>query len=153
MKPNTGRAILGGFVGTIAMTMMIYWMAPMMGVHMDIAGSLAKMMGTSWGMGLAIHFLNGTIIFSLIYSYLLYRVLPGSPLVRGAIWGAVLWFLMELMVMPMLGAGVFNSQMGGTMTVVGVLIAHLLYGSLLGAIAGSPIRHQVEVISTERRVA
>jgi hypothetical protein len=153
MRPNVGRAILGGFIGTLAMTMMIYWIAPMMGIHMDIAGSLARMMGVSWGMGMAIHFLNGTVIFSLIYAYLLYPLLPGNPIARGALWGVALWFLMESMVMPMLGAGVFNSRMGGMMTVVGVLIAHLLYGGLLGAIAGAPVRREAEVITTGRRAA
>jgi hypothetical protein len=47
MRPNVGRAIAGGFVGTLAMTMMIYLVAPMMGVKMDITGSLAAMLGTS----------------------------------------------------------------------------------------------------------
>lgn len=142
MGPKVGRTILGGFIGTLAMTIVIYWVAPMMGIHMDIAESLAKMMGAGWGIGMAVHLLNGTIVFSLAYSLFLYRILPGSPLVRGTILGVVLWLLMELMVMPMLGAGVFSSHMGGMMTVIGALMAHLLYGSLLGAVAGSPIRRK-----------
>ncbi len=41
--------------------------------------------------------------------------------------------------MPMMGSGVFSSQMGGAMAAMGSLIGHAVYGSLLGAIAGGPV--------------
>jgi hypothetical protein len=41
-------------------------------------------------------------------------------------------------VMPMMGAGLFSSAMGGAMAAMGSLIGHVLYGSLLGVIASSP---------------
>jgi len=137
MKPNVGRSIAGGFVGTLIMTLMMRYVAPMMGVQMNIAASLAKMMHTSVAVGLAAHFMLGTIVFALIYSYLLYRILPGAPVVRGIEWGLVLWFLMEILAMPMLGMGVFNTVMGGAKTVMAALVAHVVYGALLGWIAGS----------------
>jgi uncharacterized membrane protein YagU involved in acid resistance len=149
MKPNTGRSIAGGFVGTLLMTLMIYFAAPMMGVHMDIAGSLAKMMHTSWLMGLLIHFVLGTFVFASIYS-VIYRAFRGPSIARGIEWGFVLWFLMELFVMPMLGSGVFNSVMGGAKTAMAALAVHLVYGAVLGWIAGAaeprlrvgePVRH------------
>lgn len=40
--------------------------------------------------------------------------------------------------MPMMGGGFFSSAMGGMMAVIGSLMSHLLYGSVLGAIAGAP---------------
>jgi len=30
MKPNTGKVFLGGFVGTVLITLMMYYAAPMM---------------------------------------------------------------------------------------------------------------------------
>jgi len=42
----------------------------------------------------------------------------------------------QLIVMPMMGGGVFSSAMGGMMAAAGSLVGHLLYGSLFGAIAG-----------------
>jgi hypothetical protein len=36
-----------------------------------------------------------------------------------------------------MGAGLFSSQIGGPMAAMGSLVGHLMYGSLLGAIAGS----------------
>ena len=84
------------------------------------------------------HFVNGTIIFPLIYVYLLYQWLPGGPIVKGTTWGIVLWFLAQAMVMPMMGGGFFSMNMGGMMAVAGSLIGHVLYGSILGAISGAP---------------
>ena len=136
--PTFARAALGGFVGTLAMTMMMYVVAPMMGLRMDIAGMLGSMLGGSWAAGLMMHFVNGALIFPAIYVYALFAHLPGSPAIRGAIWGVALWLVAQTVVMPMMGAGVFSSAMGGMMAVMGSLIGHILYGSLLGAIASAP---------------
>lgn len=86
MKPNTGKAILGGLAGTVLMTLMMYYAAPMMmGLKMDIAAMLGSMMGNSWTLGMMAHFFNGTIIFPLIYAFVLYRLLPGAPWLKGAL--------------------------------------------------------------------
>ena len=137
MKPNVGKTILGGFVGTLAMTLMMYKIGPMMGMmKMDIAAMLGKMLG-SWTMGMMMHFINGTIIFPLIYAFLLFHLLSGPPVVKGLIWGALLWLVAQLMVMPMMGGGVFSSKMGGMTAVVGSFVGHIVYGALLGLIAGA----------------
>ncbi len=62
MHLNTGRAMLGGLVGTGIMTVMMYMVAPMMGLNMDIAQMLGSMLGGSWAAGMAMHFVNGTIV-------------------------------------------------------------------------------------------
>lgn len=105
MRPSLSRTVLGGLAGTIVMTLMMYFVSPMMGVKMDIAASLGSMLGGSWTLGMMMHFLNGTIIFPLIYAFLLFRLLPGGPLTKGAIWGVILWLLAQVVVMPMMGAG------------------------------------------------
>ncbi len=38
----------------------------------------------------------------------LYAHLPGSPAVRGTVWGVALWLLAQTVVMPMMGAGLFS---------------------------------------------
>jgi uncharacterized membrane protein YagU involved in acid resistance len=110
----------------------------MMGLRMDIAAMLGSMLGGSWIAGLTMHFVNGSVIFPAIYVYALYAHLPGSPAVRGTIWGVALWLVAQTVVMPMMGAGLFSSAMGGMMAAMGSLIGHLLYGSLLGIIASAP---------------
>jgi len=136
--PTLARAALGGFVGTLAMTAMMYLVAPMMGLHMDIAAMLGSMLGGSWTAGLMMHVVNGSVIFPAIYAYALYARLPGSPAIRGTVWGVALWLIAQTAVMPMMGAGVFSSAMGGMMAAMGSLIGHVLYGSLLGVIASVP---------------
>ena len=146
MRPNVWRAILGGFVGTLAITMMMYWVSPMMGMmKMDIAASLGSMLGGSWVLGMMMHFVNGTIIFPLIYAYLLLRVLPGGATLKGVEWGLILWLLAQVVVMPMMGGGFFSANMGGMMSAVGSLMGHAVYGALLGWIGGTA-ETQVQVL-------
>ena len=137
MHPTFARAALGGFVGTLVMTAMMYGVAPMMGLHMDIAAMLGSMLGGRIA-GMVMHFVNGSVIFPAIYAYVLYAHLPGSPAIRGTIWGLALWLVAQTVVMPMMGAGLFSSAMGGMMAAVGSLIGHVLYGGLLGVIASTP---------------
>ncbi len=150
MKPNIGRTILGGFVGTLAITLMMYKVAPMMtGQAMDIAAMLGKMLG-GWAMGMTMHFINGTIIFPLIYTFLLFRFLPGGPALKGTIWGVILWLIAQVMVMPMMGGGLFSSNMGGMKAAIGSFIGHIVYGALLGWIAGTA---QTEMTGRSRQKA
>ena len=137
MRPDLGRTILGGFAGTVVMTVMMYFVAPMMlGRPMDVAASLGAMLGGSWALGMLTHLLDGGIIFPLIFAYVLYRALPGEPWLKGTVWGLMLWFLSQAVVTPMMGGGMFSANAGGVMAVMASLVAHVVYGALLGGIAG-----------------
>ena len=145
MKPNLTKAVLGGLAGTVMMTMMMRFVAPLMLGHpMDIAGMLANMMGGVRAVGMAAHLMNGVVIFPLVYTFLVFRYLPGPPLLRGVIWGAVLWVVAEAMIMPMAGAGFFSSEIGGTKAAAAALMGHLAYGALLGYIAGTAVMEAPE---------
>ncbi len=140
MKPNIGKAIGGGAAGTAVMTMMMYFVSPMMGVKMDVAAMLGGMMGAAepynmfWMMGMGAHFLNGVVIFPLIYVFVLFKFLPGPPAVRGLIWGLALWLLSQTMMPMMMGGPMFA---GGNMAaVMGSFMSHAIYGGLLGFIGG-----------------
>lgn len=149
---NPLKAILGGFIATLVMTMMMY-AAPMIGMpKMDVAGMLGSMFNggqplemTSglWWMGMMIHFVNGTVVFALIYAYLLYGWLPGGPWLRGLTWGLILWFLYQVMIMPVMGKGIFGiNTPAPMMMVLGSMMGHIVYGAILGAIAGEQaVRH------------
>ena len=140
MKPRSLKSMAGGLAGTVAMTMMMRFVAPMMLGHpMDIAGMLGNMMGGSWVIGMAAHLMNGVVIFPLVYGFLAFRYLPGPPVLRGVLWGTVLWLVAEAMVMPIAGAGFFSSEIGGAKAVFAALMGHLVYGVLLGYIAGAAV--------------
>jgi len=138
MKPNIRKTIAAGFIGTVMFTLMMRFVAPMMGVRMDIVAKLGEMTHMGMAGGLFVHFLNGTVIFPLIYVYLLYRLLPGAPWQKGLLWGAILWLVLETVMMPMMGGGIFSVETGGMKAVMAAFIGHLVYGAILGAIAGAP---------------
>lgn len=138
MKPNVWKAGAGGFLGTVIFTLMMRFVTPLMGVRMNIVAKLGEMTHTGMAGGLVTHFLNGTVIFPLIYVYLLYRFLPGSPWQKGLVWGVVLWLGLEIVMMPMLGGGMFSTEMGGMKAVIAALMGHLVYGIVFGAVAGAP---------------
>ena len=132
------KAMLGGFSGTIVMTLMMYFVAPVMtGQSMDIAEKLGTMLGNSWIMGMIAHWVNGVLVFPTIYVSLLVPLLNIHHVLRGMIWGIILWLIAQAMVMPMIGAGFFSANLG-VKAVVASLISHIIYGVLLGAIAGAP---------------
>ena len=139
------HAIVAGLLATMAMTMLIY-MAPYMGMpNMDIAGMLGSMMNDGqppavlsgpWVMGMMMHFLLGTLLFPLIYAYVVYGLLPGKPWARGLLWGLGLWAVMQVMPLPMMGKGFFASKTPQPLLfVMGTLMGHVVYGSVFGALA------------------
>ena len=136
--PTFGRAVLGGLAGTAVMTAMMYGVAPMMGLTMDIAAMLGTMLGGSWAAGMLVHLLNGAVIFPAVYRYVVYERLPGPPAMRGLAWGIALWLVAQLVVMPMMGAGFFSSAAGGMMAALASLVGHAMYGATLGIVASLP---------------
>ncbi len=120
-------------MGTVVMTMMMYFVAPMMlGQPMDVAGMLGSLLGGNWWAGMALHFINGAVIFPLIFAALLYRRIPGRPAIKGLAWGVALWLLAQVVVMPMMGAGLFS---GSLMAAMASLLGHILYGVVLGVMS------------------
>lgn len=135
MRPDIKNAVAGGAAGTIVLTLMMMFVAPLMtGQPMDIAAMLGTMVG-GYTMGMLAHIMMGVIVFPLLYERL-----PGTPLLRGLIWGIILWVLAATMVMPMAGGGFLMSNLGGAMALLASLMGHLVYGGLLGAIAGDGAR-------------
>lgn len=159
---NPSKAILGGFVATLAMTMVMY-AGPSMGLpRMDIATMLGSLLNGGqppvsgsalWWGGMVLHFVNGSVIFSLLYAYFVYGWLRGDTWMRGGIWGGVLWLIAQIMVMPMMGMGMFsaNTPRPGLM-VLGSFIGHLIYGVILGQLAGVQAEHVRQIEGSHARV-
>ena len=132
--PSWPKAILAGIPATVVETIMMYKGAPMMiGQPMDIALELSKMMGISWAVGMFMHLLLGIVIFPLAYVSVTRQWMPGPSVVRGILWGLVLWVIAMFVMSPIMGKGLF---MGGMPQGVAAFVAHVVYGAILGAIAG-----------------
>ncbi len=145
-------AVLAGFIGTVAMTLLMYG-GPIMGFpSMDIATMLGTMFvadpAAAFLPGLAIHFTIG-LALAVGYAVLFARVLPGTPWLRGALYALVPWLTAMVAVMPMMalvhpmvlaGAmpapGFFLTAMGTILAPLGSLMGHLVYGAVVGAVYG-----------------
>lgn len=131
-KIHIVKAIVAGIIGTVALTVVATMGAPMMGLpKMDIPGMLASVMGGSIELGLAAHFMVGTI---LAIGYALVQAkLPGPVIIKGALYGLAPWLLAQIMVMPIMGLGFFS---GSLALAGGSLIGHLVYGAVVGWVYG-----------------
>ncbi len=81
-----GKAVFAGVLGTVVMTIVGTWVAPMMGIPpMNPANMLAGAMGGVLILGWIGHFMIGTIL-ALTYAAVA-PWLPGPSVVRGALYG------------------------------------------------------------------
>lgn len=76
-------------------------------------------------------------VLALIYAAVFAARLPGSGLMKGLLFGLMPWFMAQIVVNPMMGAGMFalNTPAPAAM-VMGSLIGHLVYGAVLGGVYG-----------------
>jgi hypothetical protein len=131
------KALLGGFVGTTMMTIMMYFVRPMLvGAPMDIAAEIGSQMGGNWWLGMAVHVLIGVVFVPVLLVTFLSKFLPGPSIVKGLLTGIGLWGLAMTIVMPMMGKGLFLTAIGeGPKAIVAAFMAHAVYGLLLGKIS------------------
>ena len=61
---------------------------------------------------------------------------PGTPLVRGLLYGVLVFVVAQLVFMPLVGGGVFSR--GDWELLAGSLLGHLVYGGLMGWIYADP---------------
>jgi len=136
---KAGRAILAGAVGTAVMTMLML-AAPLMGMpKMAIGEMLGSFLGIGSALGWAMHAMIGLVLAG-IYALGFAERVPGAPAVRGAVYGFLVFLVAQLVIMPMMGAGVFSG--GNIPMIMGSLLGHLAYGGVVGATyslrAGAP---------------
>ncbi|MCK6528655.1 DUF1440 domain-containing protein [Myxococcota bacterium] len=131
-KIDFGRTILAGLAGTAAMTALML-AAPMMGMPpMNIGEMLGSMLGGVVALGWAAHFMIGVALAGVYAAAFAHR-LPGPVAVRGALYGIGPWLLAQVVVMPMMGAGLFS---GSALVAAGSLMGHLVYGAVVGTVYG-----------------
>ena len=75
------------------------------------------------------------MLLALIYAGFARQRLPGGPLLRGMLYGALVFVVAQLVFMPLVGAGVFSR--GQLDLIAGSLLGHLVYGGVTGWIYGS----------------
>jgi hypothetical protein len=136
VKEKLIRALAGGFAGTVLFTMMGLFVAPhVIGQPMDVAALMAPMLGGSHTLGVIAHFVTGTVVFPIAYLVIGISRLPGPAWLRGAIFLIPLYLVAMVVVMPILGQGLFFGSAPKAMV---ALMGHVVFGLVMGAIIGKP---------------
>ena len=133
---NVARAAIAGLVGTAAMTALLL-VEPSIGLPKIAIG---QVLSTSLGLttahlavgpalGWCLHFGIG-IVLAVIYAAAFDARLPGPPIVRGMLYGAMVFVVAQVVFMPLVGGGFFSR--GDLELITGSLLGHLLYGGVIG---------------------
>jgi hypothetical protein len=135
MRPHdVAKAMVGGLLGTLLQTIMVYGVAPMMaGQSMGVAA----MLGHACTPGMLTHLLSGSMIFPLGYVWLSSHTFSGPPVLQGMLWAGLIWCIAEVIMAPMLGAEVFSTALGGLPAALRALLGYLVYGATLGSLVGA----------------
>lgn len=154
MEFSVWQALVGGLAGTAAMTAMMAMGKATGMTRIDMPLMLGGMLtgddDRARSIGQVIHFFNGMVIFGLVYAALL-SAIPGAAWWTAA-WIGLIHGLIAVMAMPMMGAmhprvalegapdalpmvnpGLGGRNFGGG-TPLGLVVGHVLYGVVLGAV-------------------
>lgn len=130
------RTIVAGIIGTTAMTALAL-MGPLMGMpEMKTGEMLAAFMGIPPTIGWIAHFMIGSIL-AVLYGVVFSKIIPGTSLLKGAVYGVMPWLVLQVMLSPMMGSGFFSLRTPSpTLFLLGSLMGHIMYGAVVGAVYG-----------------
>ena len=138
VKSMLPRALVGGFVGTVLFTLMGMFVAPkVIGQPMDVAALMAPLLGGSHTAGVIAHFVTGTLVFPIVYLVFGITRLPGPGWLRGALFLLAAYLVAMVVIMPILGQGLFFGSPPKAMV---ALMGHIVFGLSMGAIIGQPLK-------------
>lgn len=138
-------SIIGGIVATYVLLAMAAWSHRLGLPRLDFAKAMA---GLTYGQsfegrdppywaGAAVVYMNG-ILFALVYSTAVAQYLPGPPVVRGIIWGIVLYLVSCSFFVPVyLREGFFLAHVHRNAWITSGMV-HGLWGIVVGWLC--PIR-------------
>ncbi len=133
LELDLARVMLAGLLGGVAMALMTFLFNAIRVPVVDLGRLIAtKVLGYhSHGtrFGLLLHMANG-IILAFIYALIAPSV-PGAPLIKGLSYGILVWLFMMLVVLPLMGDGLFGRK-NATRMIPSALFVHLVYGLVLG---------------------
>ncbi len=138
---DTKRAAAAGLIGTATMTALLL-VEPSIGLPKiaigEMLSSSMSALSSQTPMGPAAGWIVDVlvgVVFALIYAGALDRRLPGTPVVRGLIFGCFVFVLAQLIFAPLTGSGLFSN--GDVVLLIGGLLGHLVYGGTVGYVYGA----------------
>lgn len=138
-----GWAMLAGLFATAVMSGVLAIMDTAGLPKLDPPASLAGFMNMDTALGWVAHFMIG-VILAMLYALLFAGVRWQSPWLRGTAFGLLPFLAAQAIVVPLMGGGMFSTQMaqmtGQSVALILLvsLIGHLVYGAVVGWIYGDP---------------
>ncbi|HEY5595752.1 MAG TPA: DUF6789 family protein [Candidatus Bipolaricaulota bacterium] len=133
---NWRRAAWAGLVATAVMSALYYILAWAGTPKLDVAAMLASKLGWLPFWGWVVHFLVG-IVLAEVYGLWFAGSLSGAMWLRGAVYGLLPFLAAQLVVVPLMGGGVFSSTLEQPVWMVALSLAgHVVYGAVVGWIYG-----------------
>jgi uncharacterized protein DUF6789 len=127
-KPSMTRAMLAGFIGTVAMTFLGF-IASRVGVPIfSWAKAFSGYLGGNPLFGYFMFFVGG-VLLAMVYVGVFHDRLPGHSWKRGLFFAVMMWILTGAALAPLMHMGFF---MGSVMLAMGTLASYMLYGAILG---------------------
>ncbi len=137
-----GRGLFAGFAATLVISALMIvrleagfmtWFNPIQIMNLSAHQALGTPNNAAIGWGL--HFIVGTVLWGGLFITLV-KVLPGTTYARkGLLFGILAWLLVMLTVFPLAGSGFFGTGFGLAIP-LSTLIAHLVFGAVLGYVYG-----------------
>lgn len=131
---NVINGLMAGLTATVVLSVLMI-VKGMMGLMPDlnVIAMLSGYMGSGSMMGWLAHIMIGVIGYGLVYSLLFGNWPMGGHGLRGILLGVAGWLVMMVVLMPVMGAGLFGTAMpSGMMVPVATLVLHVIFGAVLG---------------------
>jgi hypothetical protein len=135
LSEQTERALAAGFIATMIATILIYYGATVFGLKpLDLSALLAARMANNPMLGAMGHYVTGVIAYPAAF-LVFWRVLPGSSIAKGLIWGLITFILGQFVLMPLVNGGLLADTFAWR-TIVVMLVGHIVYGFVLTGVLG-----------------
>ena len=135
LSEQTERALAAGFIATMLATVVLYYGAAAFGLKpYDMGALLAARMANNQMLGAMGHYVTGVIAYPAAF-LAFWRVLPGSYVSKGMVWGLIVFFLGHFLLLPVASGG-FLADTFAWRTIIVSLFGHLVYGFVLTGVLG-----------------
>ena len=131
--PNSWKGVIAGFVATVVLSALIMlFNAAGVLKQLDIVEHIDKLGSIQRAAAWVDHFIVGALLWGPIFAAFDATTEVNRPRwQKGLMFGVIAWFLMMIIFMPVIGAGLFGWRLG-LVEPVGMLGLHLVYGLAIG---------------------
>lgn len=159
-------SIVAGFIATVAMTATFavgYFVANTLGaagggqlsqwMYALSQNELAEQVGNAFAVGMVVNLIIG-LAWALIYARFAEPRLSGPGYMQGIMFVLIPFILSVALLFPLMGAGFLGSDLGaGPFPFIGNLIAHMVYGAVLGFMYALDEAHGTSANTREHEAA